>query len=69
MITQCVSLLCVYIFGLFNPEVMNLINTTDMVNVEIIKTIMYLAIALYIVYLVFYYVLGKRKFENGVNVD
>lgn len=67
--TQIVSLLCVYIFGIFSPEIMNLINTTEIVNVDIIKAIIYAAIGLYTIYIVFYYLLGKIQFEKGVNVN
>lgn len=69
MATQVVSIILIYIFGLFNSNVMNLINTTGAINVEIIKTLMYGAIGLYIVYIGFYYMLGKKAFEKGVNVD
>jgi len=67
--TQCVTLLCIYVFGLFNPTVMNLLNTTDIVNIDVIKSVMYAGIGLYIIYLFFYYILGKVQFEKGVNVD
>lgn len=68
-VTQIVSLLCIYLFGVFNPEIMNLINTTEMVNVDIIKSMMYAAIGLYAIYVIFYYLLGQKQFEKGVNVS
>lgn len=67
-ITQVVTLALVFIFGLFNSNVMNLINTTEMISIDAIKLIMFAAIGLYAVYIVFYYVLGKKVFEKGVNV-
>ena len=69
LITQVITLLLIYIFGLFNPNVMNLINTTDMVNIDSIKAVMYAGIGIYVVYIIFYYMLGRRVFEKGVNVE
>lgn len=69
LITQALTLGLIYIFGLFNSNVMNLINTTEIVNVNAIKSIMYAGIGIYIVYISFYYILGKKQLEKGVNVD
>lgn len=69
LITQAITLVSIYIFGLFNSNVMNLINTTDIVNVDAIKYVMYAGIGIYIVYIIFYYILGKKQLEKGVNVD
>lgn len=69
MITQVVTLALIYIFGLFNPSVMNLINTTDIINIDAIKSVMYAGIGLYVVYVLFYYFLGKKTLEKGVNIE
>lgn len=69
MATQVINLGVIYIFGLFNSNIMNLINTNQMIDLNSIKMIMYGAILLYTVYIIFYYVLGKRIFEKGVNVE
>ena len=69
MLTQIVTLALIYIFGLFNSNVMNLINTTDIINVDAIKDVMYAGIGIYVIYIMFYYLLGKRQLEKGVNVD
>ncbi len=69
MVTQVVTLVVIYIFGLFNPSVMNIINTTDIVNIDAIKNVMYVGIATYVAYIIFYYLLGKKQLEKGVNVD
>ena len=66
---QAISLGIVYIIGLFNENVMNIINTTQIVNMEAIKSVMYFGIAVYMVYIIFLYWLGKRQLEKGVNVD
>ena len=69
MLTQFVTLGVVFIFGLFNQSVMNLVNTTDIVNMEAIKLVMTGGIGLYTIYIAFYYWLGKKAFQKGVNVE
>ena len=69
MVTQVVTLILVVLFGVFNPEIMNLINTVNTIDVEIIKTIMYAANILYLIYIIIYYIIGKKQFNKGVNVD
>ena len=48
---------------------MNLINTKDTISVEAIKFIIGVAIAIYMVYNIAYYLIGKKQLEKGVNVD
>ena len=58
-----------FIFGLFNQDVMNLFMTNNIINIDILKYIMYGAIVLYIIYLIIYYSLGLKLFNKGVDVD
>lgn len=69
MITQVITLGVIFVFGLFNPNVMNLINTTDIINVDAIKSVMYMGIGIYVAYIIFYYILGGKQLRKGVNVD
>ena len=69
MITQIVTLGVIFLFGLFNSNVMNLINTTDIINVDAIKSVMYIGIGIYVVYIIFYYILGNMQLKKGVNLD
>ena len=66
---QGATLGLIAIYGLFNPEVMNLLNTTDIVNVEAIKSVMYAGIGIYIVYAIILYYIGKINLNKGVNVE
>lgn len=66
---QVLSLGIVYIYGLIDPNIMNIINTTDIVNVDAIKSIMYAGSVLYFVYIVILYILGKVQLAKGVNID
>jgi len=66
---QAVTLVIIAIFGFFNSDIMNLINTTDIIDINAIKTVMYLGIAIYIGYIIFLYFLGKKQIERGVNIE
>ena len=68
-IFQALTLGLIAFYGLFNPDVMNLLNTTDIVNIEAIKSVMYAGIWIYVVYIILLYFLGKRELNKGVNVE
>ena len=67
--TSLLTLGIVYIIGLFNTGVMNIINTTEIVNFDAIKSVMLIGIAIYLVYNIIYYLIGRIEFNKGVNVD
>lgn len=67
--TSTMTLLFVYIIGLFNESVMNVINTTEIVNADAIKSIMIAGIGIYLIYNIVYYLIGRIQFNKGVNVD
>jgi len=69
MLPQTLTIIILFVLGLFNPDIMNLFNTTDAINVETIKSILYVGIVIYVVYIISYYFIGKKLFEKGVNVD
>ena len=48
---------------------MNIINTTDIINIDSIKMVMYAGTAVYLIYNVIYYFVGKHQLEKGVNID
>lgn len=69
MFTNVLSLCLIGSIGMFNKDIMNLINTMEIINIDVIKVIMISAIAIYLLYNVVYYFIGKKQFEKGVNVD
>ncbi|MBR6690543.1 MAG: hypothetical protein IKL65_04360 [Bacilli bacterium] len=69
MATQTITLIIMFICGLFNKDIMNLFMTNNIVNIDILKIIMYGAILLYTVYIVSYYVIGLKIFKKGIDVD
>lgn len=66
---QTLTLGLIGVYGLFNPDVMNLLNTTEIINIEAIKSVMYAGIGIYIIYSVILYYLGKIELNKGVNVE
>ena len=69
LLTQVITIVIIFVFGLFNSNIMNLLNTTEIVDIKAIKSLMYMSIATYIIYILFYYVLGEKQIKKGVNVD
>ena len=69
ILTSGLTILLIFIFGLFNRDIMNLINTTDTVNMDSVKIIMYAGTAIYLIYNIIYYFVGRYQLERGVNID
>jgi len=67
--SQLLTLGIIAILGIFNSDVMNLINTTDIVNIDVIKSTMYLGIAIYVAYSAVLTLMGKKQLNKGVNVE
>ena len=66
---QLLTLGLIGILGLLNPDIMNLINTKDTVNINTIKQVMYAIICMYIAEIIFFYILGQKQLNKGVNVE
>lgn len=69
MAAQVVSLIGLFVIGLINPHIMNLFMTNDTIGIDIIRMLMCMVILLYAVYIATYYIIGKKQFEKGVNVE
>ena len=69
ILTSALTLVISYVVGLFDSGVMNIINTTDIVNMSAIKTVMYAGIGIYLLYNIVYYIVGSKLLNKGVNVE
>ena len=69
MLTQAFGLVIIFIVGLFNQDIMNLFNTVEIINIDTIKTIIYMAIFIYTLLLIICYFINVNLFKKGVNVD
>lgn len=69
MATNVISIAFMYIAGLFNPDIMNLITTTSSLDINIVKGIMVYGIIFYMIFNIIFYTISKWQFNKGVNVD
>ena len=67
--SQLFVLALIFIYGLFDKDVMNLFHTTDIVSVDMIKTIIAIACISYLFVIVVVYFINNKLFKKGVNVD
>lgn len=69
MIPGSITVMAIFVLGIFNPDVMNLFKTTNELSIETIKTILNMGIVLYIVYIFTYYFIGNKLLKKGINVE
>ncbi len=69
IITQIFAVLMLFLTALFNKDIMNLFFTNEIINTEMIKIIIYLAIIIYIITFIVGYIVNLKMFQKGVNVD
>lgn len=69
MIPSMLTLVGIFVIGLFNPQVMDLFNNMAGFSTEAVKVVLFGGIAMYATYIIVYYFLGKKILEKGVNVD
>lgn len=69
MLGQIAVLITVFIIGLLNADIMQLFKTNTMPNVETVKTIIYIAIGVYTLLTLVYFIVNKKLLNKGVNVD
>ena len=69
IITQTFSLLILFLVALFNQDLMNLFITNSMINIDMVKLVLYLSCIIYIITILVIYVINLKLFKKGVNVD
>lgn len=69
IISQMLVVWMLFIVALFNKDIMNLFYTNQMIDLDIVKLIIYLAIGIYLVIFVVGYFINSKLFNKGVNVD
>ena len=69
MITQTLVLAMMFIYALFDVNIMNLFHTTAIIDAKTIKSVIYLSIAAYSILLIAVYLVNLKLFKKGVNVD
>lgn len=69
IITQVLVLFMLFIGGVFNGDIMNLFFTSEVINADMLKIIIYMAIGIYTLTLLIGYLFNLKWFKKGVNVD
>ena len=68
-VIQVFGLLIIFIVSLFNKDLMNLFITNDIINIDMLKIIIYLSIFIYSISFIVFYIINIKLFKKGVNVD
>lgn len=68
-VTQIFALFVIFIGALINKDVMNLFVTNEMLNIDIIKFVVIIAIIIYTLCIICYYFLNQNLLKKGVNID
>ena len=61
LLTSALVILCLYIYGTLNPDIMNLFLTNEPVNISIVKTALLFGII--------YYIIDIKLLKSGINVE
>lgn len=69
IVIQVFALLMLFVVALFNQDIMNLFITNEVVNVDMVRVIIYVAIIMYLINLFACYFVNIKLFNKGVNVD
>lgn len=67
--TSALSLLVLYIAGLFKSDVMQLFTMNSLVDISTVKFVLYLGIIFYLIVTGIYFILDIKLFKQGVNVN
>lgn len=69
IIIQIITILIIFILALFNQDIMNLFITNEIIDINMVKLIIYIAIITYSINLIIGYIVNLKLFKKGVNVD
>ena len=69
IIIQVFVLLVVFITSLFNKDLMNLFFTNEIINIEVLKLVVYLTIIIYIITFIINYFVNLKILKKGVDVE
>jgi len=69
LITQTIGIISIFVVGIFNKDIMNLFITNEIINIDSIHTIIYLAIIIYTTTIILLHITNLKLFKQGVNVE
>ena len=68
-ISQLIVFISLFIGALFNKDFMNLFFTNEMINIDVLKLVVYISIFVYLLIILIGYFIGVKLLKKGVNVD
>ena len=69
LITQTIGIISIFVVGIFNKDIMNLFITNEIINIDSIHTIIFLAIIIYTTTIILLHITNLKLFKQGVNVE
>ena len=69
IIPSVLTLITLFVIGVFNPTVMNFFKTTEQISISALKSILYIGIIMYICYIFIYYLICNKLLKKGVDID
>lgn len=66
---QMFNILVLFLVSLLNKDMMNLFITNEIINIDVVKIIVYIGMVIYTLNIIIYYLINIKLFEKGVNVD
>ena len=69
MVLQILLIIILFVFALFNKDIMNLFYTSEIINIETIKLLILYGIIGYTTTLIIAFITSLKLFNKGVNVD
>ena len=69
LLSQSIVLLLIYIVGLFNSSIMNLFTSNILLDTKSFKLLIVLAITMYLIIIGIMYLVCKKEFNKGVNIE
>lgn len=69
LISNSVSVAAMCLAGFIDKDIMNFIKTSEPINASSVRSLLILAIALYFVYSIICYAIGRKALKSGVDID
>lgn len=66
---QVIILIFIFVMAVFNKDIMNLFISNSIPSIDTVKMVMYMAIIIYLVCSLIYYLINVKIFNKGINLD
>ena len=66
---QIITLLSIFIYSLFNKDMLTLFTSNEITNISMLKDIIFLSIIVYTIIIIINYIINIKIFKKGVNIE